>query len=148
MLRHRVYKKTGDHWEPNIVVPWYTTGIGSRTPVDTQIWRCSSPLYKMAQFLPITYAYPPVYFKSSLDHFFFFLQLHLQHMEIPRLGIESELQLLAYTTAMAIPDPNRIFDLCQSSWQCRILNLLYEARDQTYVEFLTGWATTPSLDYL
>ena len=31
--------------------------------------------------------------------FFHFLGLCLQHMEVPRLGIESELQLLAYTTA-------------------------------------------------
>ena len=30
-----------------------------------------------------------------------FLGLHLQHMEVPRLGVESELQLPAYTTAMA-----------------------------------------------
>ena len=31
--------------------------------------------------------------------FFFFLWPHLQHMEIPRLRVESELQLPAYTTA-------------------------------------------------
>ena len=29
-------------------------------------------------------------------------------MEVPRLGVESELQRLAYTTATAMPDPNRI----------------------------------------
>ena len=33
----------------------------------------------------------------------FVLGLHLQHMEIPRLGVESELQWQAYATAM--PDP-------------------------------------------
>jgi len=31
--------------------------------------------------------------------FICFLGPHLQHMEIPRLRVESELQLLAYTTA-------------------------------------------------
>ena len=31
--------------------------------------------------------------------FFFFLGLHLRHMEVPRLGVWSELQSLAYTTA-------------------------------------------------
>ena len=31
--------------------------------------------------------------------FCFFLGLHLQHMEVPRLGVESELQLPAYATA-------------------------------------------------
>ena len=32
-------------------------------------------------------------------------------MKIPRLGIESELQLPAYTTATAMPDPSHICDL-------------------------------------
>ena len=36
---------------------------------------------------------------------FVFLGPHLWHMEVPRLGVESELQLLAYTTATAMPDP-------------------------------------------
>ena len=47
---------------------------------------------------------------------FFFLWLHLQHMEVPRLGVESELQLLAFTTATAM------WDLRRSLQQCRILN--------------------------
>ena len=29
---------------------------------------------------------------------------HQQHMEVPRLGVESELQLLAYPTAIATRD--------------------------------------------
>ena len=41
---------------------------------------------------------------------------HLRHMEVPRLGIESELQPLAYTTATATPDPSRVWDLHHSSW--------------------------------
>ena len=41
--------------------------------------------------------------------FLVFFLPHLQHMEVPRLGIESELQLPAYTTAM--PDPIHICDL-------------------------------------
>lgn len=35
-------------------------------------------------------------------------------MEILRLGVKSELQLLAYTTATATPDPSLIFDLHHS----------------------------------
>ena len=35
--------------------------------------------------------------KSSI--FFFFLGPHLQHMNVPRLWVESELQLLAYTNS-------------------------------------------------
>ena len=51
-------------------------------------------------------------------------------MEVPRLGVQSELQSLAYT-ATATRDPSCVFDLHHSSWQCRILNPLNEARDQT-----------------
>ena len=36
----------------------------------------------------------------------FFLGVHLQHMEVPRLGVELELHLLAYTKDTAMPDPH------------------------------------------
>ena len=52
-------------------------------------------------------------------------------MEVPRLGVESELQLLATATATARPNPSSICDPHCSSQQCRILNPLIEARDQT-----------------
>ena len=32
----------------------------------------------------------------------------MRHMEVPRLGVASELQLTAYTTATATPDPSCI----------------------------------------
>ena len=46
--------------------------------------------------------------------------------------VKSVLQLLAYTTATAMPDPCCICDLYCSLRQCRILNLLSEARDRTH----------------
>ena len=52
-------------------------------------------------------------------------------MEVPELGVKSELQLLAYTSAT--PDLSRILDLQHSSWQHWILNPLREARDQTHI---------------
>ena len=52
-------------------------------------------------------------------------------MEVLRLGVELELQLLAYTKATATRDPNRVFDSHHSSRQCQILNMLSEARDGT-----------------
>ena len=64
---------------------------------------------------------------------FVFLGPHLQHREVPRLGVKSELQLLAYTTATAMQDPSHVCDLHHSSWQHQILNLLSEAKDQTCV---------------
>ena len=35
----------------------------------------------------------------------------MQHMEIPRLGVKLELQLLAYTTAIAMQDLSHVCDL-------------------------------------
>ena len=51
-------------------------------------------------------------------------------MEVPRLGIKSELHLAAYTTAIATWDLSRICNPHHSSQQHRILNPLSEARDQ------------------
>ena len=59
----------------------------------------------------------------------FVLWPHLWHMEVPGLGVESELQLAAYTTASAMWDLSRICDLYLSLWQHRILNPLSQARD-------------------
>ena len=56
-------------------------------------------------------------------------------MEVPRLGVESELQLLAYTTAM--PDPSHICNLHQ------ILNPLRDARDQTQILMDTSQGLNP-----
>ena len=49
--------------------------------------------------------------------------------EVPRLGVKSEPQLLADTTATATPDPSCICDPHHRSWQHRILNPQNEARD-------------------
>ena len=54
------------------------------------------------------------------------------HMEVPRLGVEFELQLLAYTTATATWDPSRICNLHHSSWQHQILNPMSKARGRTH----------------
>ena len=61
-----------------------------------------------------------------------FLGLHLWHVEVPRPGIESELQSLAYTTATATQDPSHICNLHHISRQRWILNSLWEARDGTH----------------
>ena len=54
-------------------------------------------------------------------------------MEVPRLGVEWELQPLVYTTAMATPDLSRVCDTQHISRQHQILNPLSEARDGTCV---------------
>ena len=54
-------------------------------------------------------------------------------MEAPRLGVKSELQLQAYTTATAMLDLSRICDLYHSSREHWILDPLSKARDQTHI---------------
>ena len=53
--------------------------------------------------------------------------------EVPRLGVESELQLPAYTTATATQDLSCICDLHHSSWQHWIPDQLRKARDRTHI---------------
>ena len=68
-----------------------------------------------------------------------FLGPHLRHMELPRLGVELELQLLAYTTVTATQDPSYICDLYHSSQQCWILNPLSEVRERTCILMGKSW---------
>ena len=60
-------------------------------------------------------------------------------MEVLRLGVESELQPLAYAAATGVQDPSHVCDLHHSSQQCQILNPLSEARDQTHVFMDVSW---------
>ena len=48
-----------------------------------------------------------------LGFFLGFLGPHVQHMEVPRLGVALELQLPAYTTAKATQDPSHIQERCE-----------------------------------
>ena len=70
---------------------------------------------------------------------FCFLGLHLQHMEVPKLGVQSELQLLAYTTATETWDPSQVCNLHHSSRQRQILNPLSEVRDGTHILMDSSW---------
>ena len=67
--------------------------------------------------------------------FFFFKKKgpNPQHMEVPILGVESELQVPAYATITTTSDPGHVYDLHQSAAQCWILNPLSEARDRTHI---------------
>ena len=58
-------------------------------------------------FLFIFY-YLFINFFGGVVFVFVFLGPRLWHMEVPRLGVESELQLLAYSTATATPDLRRV----------------------------------------
>ena len=55
-------------------------------------------------------------------------------MEVPRLGVELQLQLPAYAAATATPDLEiYIGNVCCSLWHCWTLNPLSEARDPTHI---------------
>ena len=83
----------------------------------------------LLSFFPTFFPFPSVPFHSI--PFLSFSGLHLQHMEVPRLGVKSELHLR--------PMP--------ISQQCQIPNALSEARDWTLILLDTSqvhycWATT------
>ena len=73
-------------------------------------------------------------------------------MDIPRLGVQLELWLLAYATATAVLDPSCICDLHHSSWQRWSLNPLSRARDWTrnlmvpsQIRFCSATTGTPKI---
>ena len=72
----------------------------------------------------------PTFFLLLFFFFFPFLGPHSWHMEVPSIGVESDLQLLTCTTATATQDLSRAHNH-HSSWQQQILNPLSEARNRT-----------------
>ena len=75
---------------------------------------------------------PPSHIRNSLLLFvclLFRAVLTAYDMEVPRLGVKSELQLSAYATVTATQDPSHIYDLHHGSWQRWIPHPLREARD-------------------
>ena len=64
-----------------------------------------------------------------LFYFICFLGLHPWYMEVPRLGVKSELQL----PSLHHSHSHMGFDLHHSSWQCRIPHPLSKARDWTHI---------------
>ena len=76
-----------------------------------------------------------------LFFFFCFFGPHLQHIDVPRLGVELELQLPATATATTTRDLSHICDLHHSSWQHQILNPEQRPR----IEPATSWFLVRSI---
>ena len=74
---------------------------------------------------------------------FCLLGLNLSNMEVPRLGVELQLQLLAYPTATATQDSSCVCDPYHSTQQRQIVNPLSKARDQIHILMETGWVPNP-----
>ena len=66
--------------------------------------------------LGLPYSPPNTFPQTYLFIPFSFLGPHPQHMEVPRLGAEWELQLPAYTTAPAMQDLSHLCDLHLRLW--------------------------------
>ena len=103
-------------------------------------WRYEGISFPFLLLLPP----PPSLFASSfivslLLLLFCFLGLYPRHMEVPRLGVKLELSPPAYTTATATQHLSHVCSLHHSSWQCRILNPLSEARDRTRILMDPSW---------
>ena len=60
-------------------------------------------------------------------------------MEVPRLGVELQLQLVGYATGTAMLDLSHICHLHYSSWQRWMLNPLSKARNYTRNLLVPSW---------
>ena len=79
------------------------------------------------------------FFFLSFFLFFYFLGPHPWHMEIPRLEVQSELQLMAYTTV-----PQRQIRATSATYTAVMgLSPLSGDRDQTHILMDTSWALNP-----
>ena len=63
-------------------------------------------------------------------------------MEVPRLGVQLELQPPDYATAIAMCDQSCVCNLHHSSQQCWVLNPLSKARDHTDILMDASWVAT------
>ena len=94
----------------------------------------TSPVIELHKLNQVTFGILTlIYVFIYLFIYFCFSGLHLRHIEVPRLGVKSELQLQAYTTATATPDLSHVCDLYHSSQQHWIPNPLSEVKDGTRV---------------
>ncbi len=80
-----------------------------------------SKWYSFCKLLSSIYKYKKHSLNLLFFFSFFFLGPHPWQMEVPRLGVELELQLLVYATATAMQDLSHICDLHHSSQQHRSL---------------------------
>ena len=84
--------------------------------------------------------FPPSFLPPSPS---FFTGLHLWHMEVPGLEVESELQQQAYTTATAILDLTASVTYTIAHGNTGSLNPLSKTRDPTHILMDTSWVLNP-----
>ena len=106
--------------------PWRSLVVQQVKDLVLSLQWLRSPLWLRFSPCPGNFYIPRDWPKKTSFFFFFFgfLRQYLWRMEVPRLGIPSELQLPAYATATATGDPSQVYSLHHSSRQCQILNPL------------------------
>ena len=107
-------------------IKWCVVGPPYSEVSNPWVWwaKCISPQHSLTRNDFLSFSF----------HFFFFLGLHLWQMEVPGLGVESELKLLAY--AIATLNPNCICNIYCSLWQHWVLNPL--SHQGTHIKLLTS----------
>ena len=86
---------------------------------------------------------PPLCFWGLFIIIVIFVEPPLSHIEVLWLGVESELQFLAYFTATAKQDPSQVCDLHHSSQQHRsITHLARPGIKPTISWLLVGFIST------
>ena len=113
------------HWICRSV--WWGDGVGSIAIVTMLCFLIHKNILNLFRLCKSLFQSYFVVFRED----FIFLGLHLWHVEVPGLGVEMELQLQLQLQLLAIAT----WDLSciRGLWQCLILNLLNEARDQTRI---------------
>ena len=102
-------------------------------------WTCISVLPRCHRSHCTTAGTPERYFLLFCLLIFVFLGMRPQHIEVPRLGVATELQLPAYARTTATPDLSHVCELQNSSQQHWILNPLSKARDWPCILMDTAW---------
>ena len=100
--------------------------------------------HRLFFFMVLPYVLIGIFRRYVYKYIYSCLGPHLQHVEVPRLGVQSELQLPAYTTATATWDPSRLYDLHHSSQPRQILNLSGDMFLQYFPCLFASMLKTPS----
>ena len=125
-------QRSGKHLPTQFMIPPLLFAESRQKLLEEKLLYCISLVFLGLTPLSQVYFHFYIFLDLSCYFFFpllFFLRLHLQHMEVPGLGVESELQLPAHATATATPSWSRIGRLRHSFRQGHILDPLIEARD-------------------
>ena len=95
-----------------------------------------SEIISYNEILMVLKYFPPFFFCLLL---LLFWGPHPQYMEVPRLGVKLELQLLASVSATAVQGSKPHLPLTTQLMAMPVLNPLSEARDGTHILMDTSW---------